>query len=106
VFGLPATPDEASLRDTSHPVPLKPSATSNETSELRIELATMRERATALERENTLLRDDREQSRHERERLLRIVEEQSGQLRLLTDQRQTASPSLPWWRRLARGSRT
>jgi excisionase family DNA binding protein len=104
VFGIAAPSDAVASRDTSHVVPLQPRATDNETNTLRVDLATMRERAVALERENALLREDREQAHHERDRLLRILEEQTGQLRLLTDQRQAALVPLPWWRRLRRRS--
>jgi excisionase family DNA binding protein len=100
-FGTLASPDALPSRNTLHTVPLQRDATNNETNVLRIDLATMRERAAALERENVLLREDREQARQERDRLLRIIEEQSSQVRLLTDQRQqAASPTPPWWRRL------
>jgi len=106
VFGPTAALDPAASRDTSHAVPLQPPATDNETNALRVELATLRERAVALERENALLREDREQAHQERNRLLRILEEQTGQLRLITDQRHAALTPLPWWRRLRRRAHT
>jgi excisionase family DNA binding protein len=102
VFGITASPSASVSHETLHTVPLQPSATDNETNALQVELATLRERTAALERENVLLRDDREQAHKERNRLLRILEEQTGQLRLLTDQRQAASTPLPWWRRFRR----
>jgi chromosome segregation ATPase len=101
-FGQLISPDANITRDKLRTVPEKPDAPNNETNTLRVELATMRERAAALERENTMLREDKEEARQERARLLRIVEEQSGQLRLLTDRREPTP--LPWWRRLGRRS--
>ena len=60
----------------------------------------------ALALDDRATREDREQAHHERNRLLRILEEQTGQLRLLTDQRQAALTPLPWWRRLRRRAHT
>jgi hypothetical protein len=56
----------------------------------------------ALQRELELARDQIADLRNERDRLLKIIEEQAGAVRVLTDQRQPAPPQTGFWRFLRR----
>jgi excisionase family DNA binding protein len=71
---------------------LRPTATGNETSTLRVETNMLRERVAALEA-------DKADLRAERDRLLGVIEQQAEQMRLLTDQREDASQT-SWWHRM------
>jgi excisionase family DNA binding protein len=79
---------------TSHPVTEKPDATGPSVAEKPDETALVAELRRQVER----LEADKADLRQERDRLLSLVERQSDQVRLLTDQRERQ----PWLRRLFR----
>jgi hypothetical protein len=62
-----------------------------------VELGVLRERCSHLENQISDLRRDREDARSERDRLLKVIEEQAGSVRLLTDQtrKPAAEPERP-----------
>jgi hypothetical protein len=51
-----------------------------------VELGVLRERCSQFEHQLSELRRDRDDARSERDRLLKVIEEQAGSVRLLTDQ--------------------
>ena len=51
-----------------------------------VELGVLRERCSQFENQLSDLRRDRDDARSERDRLLKVIEEQAGSVRLLTDQ--------------------
>ena len=51
-----------------------------------VELGVLRERCSQFEHQLSELRRDRDDARSERDRLLKVLEEQAGSVRLLTDQ--------------------
>jgi hypothetical protein len=62
-----------------------------------VELGVLRERCSHLENQISDLRRDRDDARSERDRLLKVIEEQAGSVRLLTDQtrKPAAEPERP-----------
>jgi excisionase family DNA binding protein len=88
---------------TSREGAAQPSAPRSETNTLQVEVALLHERVASLESDKHRLlsdldreREERTRAAEERGRLLTILEEQSAQVRLLTDQR---TKRRPWWRR-------
>jgi excisionase family DNA binding protein len=71
---------------------LERTVTHLETEGLRREIQLLHERVT--DKDNVIddLRRDRDHARGERDRLLKVIEEQAGSVRLLTDQRQPQQP--------------
>ena len=53
---------------------------------MAVELGVLRERCSQFENQLSELRRDRDDARSERDRLLKVIEEQAGSVRLLTDQ--------------------
>jgi predicted site-specific integrase-resolvase len=76
---------------------LEQTVTRVETEGLRREIDLLRERLTDKDRVIEDLRHDRDHARDERDRLLKVIEEQAGSVRLLTDQTRTpaAEPERP-----------
>jgi hypothetical protein len=66
-----------------------------ETEGLRREVELLRERLAEKDSVIDDLRNDRDHARDERDRLLKVIEEQAGSFRLLTDQRQRAEQPAP-----------
>jgi hypothetical protein len=57
-----------------------------------VELGVLRERCSQFEHQLSELRRDRDDARSERDRLLKVIEEQAGSVRLLTDQTRKPEP--------------
>jgi uncharacterized protein YlxW (UPF0749 family) len=77
--------------ENSDEKPLEQSALATETQVLREALA-------ELKADKAKLNERLDQAERERERLLKLIESQTDQMRLLTDQRPARRPWLPWRR--------
>ena len=86
VFGLKAAGDVRNDAPAVASNSTQSADSASELRELRAILEAERARATALER-------DKEDLRSERDRLLRVIEEQASSMKLLTDQRQAEPPA-------------
>jgi hypothetical protein len=96
VYGSLRSPQPAdALHEDAEQPDSQPSASTFETSMLQREVALLREQLRSLE-------SDKEDLRGERDRLLKVIEEQSASVRLLTDERAAATAKKPtsWLGRL------
>ena len=69
-----------------------------EQSALATETQVLREALAELKADKAKLNERLDQAERERERLLKLIESQTEQMRLLTDQRPARRPWLPWRR--------
>jgi len=104
VFGAPPSTDDRNNENNGGNKPKIKSTQAENSPEIMTLLAVEREKSALLASTVEALQADKEDLRRERDRLLGLVESQSEQVRLLTDQREKAqavalaSPTMRrWW---------